>query len=118
MAARVVAPLTVTATVTVTVKKKKKKKRTTFKVAEKRSEAYRRVPPDFNFKPPRSSHHLIQEDHTFDHWRVLIICMFLNITTGKQVYTKKIHMLILLFGISLNTLLALSFFSSQVFWTN
>ncbi|XP_078159263.1 uncharacterized protein LOC144554788 [Carex rostrata] len=69
---------------TVTVKKKT----TQLTVAEKRSEAYRRVPPDFNFKPPRSCHHLIQEDHTFDHWRVLVICMLLNMTTGKQV--KKV----------------------------
>ncbi|XP_078150494.1 uncharacterized protein LOC144545801 isoform X2 [Carex rostrata] len=69
---------------TVTVKKKT----TPFRAAEKRLEAYRRVPPDFNFKPLRSCHHLIQEDHTFDHWRVLVICMFLNMTTGKQV--KKI----------------------------
>ncbi|KAF3327837.1 methyl-CpG-binding domain protein 4 [Carex littledalei] len=74
-----------TMTVTVTVKKKKKKTSSQLTAAEKRSEAYRRVPHDFDFKPPRSCHRLIQEDHTFDHWRVLVICMFLNMTTGKQV---------------------------------
>ncbi|KAF3334543.1 methyl-CpG-binding domain protein 4 [Carex littledalei] len=74
--------------VAVNVNTVKKKKTTPFRAAEKRSEAYCRVPPDFDFKLPRSCHHLIQEDHSFDHWRVLVICMLLNMTTGKQV--KKV----------------------------
>ncbi|KAF3327844.1 methyl-CpG-binding domain protein 4 [Carex littledalei] len=87
VAAGVLAPPE-TMTVTVTVKKKKKKTSSQLRAAAKRSEAYRRVPHDFDFKPPRSCHRLIQEDHTFDHWRVLVICMLLNMTTGKQV--KKV----------------------------
>ncbi|GMH28989.1 hypothetical protein Nepgr_030832 [Nepenthes gracilis] len=52
---------------------------------EKLAEAYRRKAPDNTWKPPRSPFNLLQEDHVHDPWRVLVICMLLNITTGPQV---------------------------------
>lgn len=66
--------------------KTKPKRRSTLTVAEKRLEAYLKVPPNFNFKPPRSRHRLLQEDHAFDPWRVIVLCMLLNVTTGSQVH--------------------------------
>nr|KYP57120.1 Methyl-CpG-binding domain protein 4 [Cajanus cajan] len=51
-------------------------------------EAYKRRTPDNTWKPPRSATGLIQEDHIHDPWRVLVICMLLNRTTGRQ--AKKI----------------------------
>ncbi|CAL9047643.1 unnamed protein product [Musa banksii] len=53
--------------------------------AEKKSDAYRRVPANSAWEPPASCHHLLQERHSFDPWRVLIICMLLNVTSGRQV---------------------------------
>ncbi|KAI3421536.1 uncharacterized protein J3R85_012148 [Psidium guajava] len=52
--------------------------------AEKRAEAYRRKSLDNTWKPPPSVHRLLQESHWHDPWRVLVICMLLNVTTGKQ----------------------------------
>ncbi|RWW08352.1 hypothetical protein GW17_00028214 [Ensete ventricosum] len=52
---------------------------------EKKSDAYRRVPANSAWEPPASCHHLLQERHSFDPWRVLIICMLLNVTSGRQV---------------------------------
>ncbi|KAJ9678057.1 hypothetical protein PVL29_022827 [Vitis rotundifolia] len=46
--------------------------------------AYRRKTPDNNWKPPPSRFHLLQEDHYHDPWRVMVICMLLNCTTGLQ----------------------------------
>ncbi|CAA3021354.1 methyl- -binding domain 4 isoform X1 [Olea europaea subsp. europaea] len=51
---------------------------------EKWDEAYKRRTPDNMWKPPRSPYNLLQEDHVFDPWRVLVICMLLNVTTGRQ----------------------------------
>ncbi|KAJ4719284.1 methyl-CpG-binding domain protein 4-like protein [Melia azedarach] len=51
---------------------------------EKLDEAYQRKPPDNTWKPPRSTVGLLQEDHAHDPWRVLVICMLLNRTTGMQ----------------------------------
>ncbi|CAO2833963.1 unnamed protein product [Amaranthus hypochondriacus] len=56
--------------------------------AEKLADAYRRKAPDCIWIPPRSPYNLLQEDHAYDPWRVLVICMLLNITTGPQV--KKV----------------------------
>ncbi|KAI0511760.1 hypothetical protein KFK09_012392 [Dendrobium nobile] len=64
------------------------KHRETMKKAEKMQDSYRRVSPDNNWVPPNSPYELLQEDHAFDPWRVLVICMLLNQTTGEQV--KKI----------------------------
>ncbi|XP_052196779.1 methyl-CpG-binding domain protein 4-like protein isoform X2 [Diospyros lotus] len=47
-------------------------------------EAYKRRTPDNTWKPPRSDFNLLQEDHAYDPWRVLVICMLLNRTTGLQ----------------------------------
>ncbi|EEF47991.1 uncharacterized protein LOC8285365 [Ricinus communis] len=66
-------------------KKRPARKSITLSAAEKRSEAYRRKTPDNTWKPPRSDFGLLQEDHASDPWRVLVICMLLNCTTGKQV---------------------------------
>lgn len=71
--------------VTTPTKKRKIQRRSQLTDAEKRSEAYRRVPRDHIFRPPPSCHHLLQEMHSFDPWRVLVICMLLNVTTGNQV---------------------------------
>ncbi|KAL1569811.1 methyl-CpG-binding domain protein 4-like protein [Salvia divinorum] len=65
-------------------KRLKRKAATTLTAAQKRDEAYERKTPDNTWTPPRSPFHLIQEDHVFDPWRVLVICMLLNLTTGVQ----------------------------------
>jgi hypothetical protein len=69
--------------------------------SEKLGEAYLRKSPDNMWKPPRSSYGLLQEDHAHDPWRVLVICMLLNRTSGLQVFS----------GI----LCCFSLFSSQLF---
>lgn len=60
----------------------------TLSASEKRAEAYLRKAPDCTWRPPCSPYNLLQEDHAHDPWRVLVICMLLNITTGPQV--KKV----------------------------
>ncbi|CAA0808211.1 DNA glycosylase superfamily protein, partial [Striga hermonthica] len=52
--------------------------------AQKKHQAYERKTPYHNWVPPRSPFSLLQEDHFFDPWRVLVICMLLNRTTGLQ----------------------------------
>ncbi|KAJ4958102.1 hypothetical protein NE237_025213 [Protea cynaroides] len=52
--------------------------------SQKRDEAYQRVISDNQWKPPRSHFPLLQEDHVHDPWRVLVICMLLNRTSGTQ----------------------------------
>ncbi|KAM6570833.1 hypothetical protein CsatA_014913 [Cannabis sativa] len=64
--------------------KEKKKKSILLSAAEKRSVAYERKCCDNTWKPPRSDFGLLQEDHVDDPWRVLVICMLLNRTTGIQ----------------------------------
>ncbi|KAL5570253.1 hypothetical protein UlMin_026828 [Ulmus minor] len=59
-------------------------KTTLLTAAQKRDEAYQRKAPDNTWKPPRSEFGLLQEDHVHDPWRVLVICMLLNRTTGLQ----------------------------------
>ncbi|GAB4831594.1 hypothetical protein Ancab_005606 [Ancistrocladus abbreviatus] len=54
-------------------------------VREKKADAYRRKTSDNMWRPPRSPFNLLQEDHVDDPWRVLVICMLLNMTTGSQV---------------------------------
>lgn len=66
-------------------KKQEGEKKDYFSAAQKRNEAYRRVDTVNSWKPPYSPYHLIQEDHYTDPWRVLVICMLLNMTTGDQV---------------------------------
>ncbi|KAK9723476.1 hypothetical protein RND81_05G001200 [Saponaria officinalis] len=74
------------------LERKKKQRRgisnTNLTRAEKFAEAYRRKDPSNTWKPPSSPYELLQEDHAHDPWRVLVICMLLNITTGPQV--KKV----------------------------
>ncbi|KAF7807161.1 Methyl-CpG-binding domain protein 4 [Senna tora] len=64
--------------------KKPKIIKTTLSTSEKWDEAYKRRTPDNTWKPPRSQFGLLQEDHVHDPWRVLVICMLLNRTTGLQ----------------------------------
>ncbi|CAN1160107.1 Methyl-CpG-binding domain protein 4-like protein [Linum perenne] len=64
---------------------KKKRVKVFLSHFDKFNEAYRRKGPDNVWKPPRSVHGLLQEDHAHDPWRVLVICMLLNLTTGRQV---------------------------------
>lgn len=61
------------------------KHRETMTKAKKMQDSYRRVVPENNWVPPNSPYQLLQEDHAFDPWRVLVICMLLNQTTGGQV---------------------------------
>lgn len=61
--------------------------KTGLSTSEKLHKAYRRKSPDNMWKPPRSSYGLLQEDHAHDPWRVLVICMLLNRTTGLQVFS-------------------------------
>ncbi|KAL5766992.1 hypothetical protein ACOSP7_013561 [Xanthoceras sorbifolium] len=63
-----------------------KKKSQVLSASQKRDEAYLRRTPDNAWIPPRSEFPvpLLQEDHVHDPWRVLVICMLLNITTGLQ----------------------------------
>ncbi|VFQ91546.1 unnamed protein product [Cuscuta campestris] len=63
--------------------------RPTLSAAQKRSEAYLRRMPDNKWKPPTSLSKLLQEDYVHDPWRVLVICILLNRTTGKQVNRKS-----------------------------
>ncbi|KAJ4873795.1 DNA glycosylase superfamily protein [Raphanus sativus] len=51
---------------------------------QKTDEAYLRKTPDNTWVPPRSPCNLLQEDHWHDPWRVLVICMLLNKTSGAQ----------------------------------
>ncbi|CAN4123491.1 unnamed protein product [Withania somnifera] len=53
--------------------------------SQKRDEAYLRRTEDNTWVPPRSPFNLLQENHAHDPWRVLVICMLLNCTTGVQV---------------------------------
>ncbi|XP_019092656.1 PREDICTED: methyl-CpG-binding domain protein 4-like protein isoform X2 [Camelina sativa] len=54
-------------------------------LSQKTDEAYLRKTPDNTWVPPRSPCNLLQEDHWHDPWRVLVICMLLNKTSGAQV---------------------------------
>ncbi|XP_020599687.1 methyl-CpG-binding domain protein 4-like protein, partial [Phalaenopsis equestris] len=60
------------------------KRRATMTKAEKLKDCYRRVGPGNKWDPPDSPYELLQEVHAFDPWRVLVICMLLNQTTGAQ----------------------------------
>ncbi|XP_058722701.1 uncharacterized protein LOC131594548 isoform X2 [Vicia villosa] len=64
--------------------KSRGKKNQPFLKAERYKEAYKRKTAENNWVPPRSHWNLIQEDHFHDPWRVLVICMLLNRTTGAQ----------------------------------
>ncbi|WZZ69831.1 hypothetical protein YC2023_081201 [Brassica napus] len=52
--------------------------------SQKTDEAYLRKTPDNTWVPPPSPCNLLQEDHWHDPWRVLVICMLLNKTSGAQ----------------------------------
>nr|XP_016435738.1 PREDICTED: uncharacterized protein LOC107761959 [Nicotiana tabacum]XP_016435739.1 PREDICTED: uncharacterized protein LOC107761959 [Nicotiana tabacum] len=62
-----------------------KKRKNYLSAAQKRDKAYLRRTEDNTWVPPRSHFSLLQEDHAHDPWRVLVICMLLNCTTGLQV---------------------------------
>ncbi|KAK3212760.1 hypothetical protein Dsin_017466 [Dipteronia sinensis] len=68
------------------VRKKKKQKSQVLTAAQKRDKAYLRKTPDNTWIPPPSGLDvpLLQENQVHDPWRVLVICMLLNITSGKQ----------------------------------
>ncbi|KAI3695630.1 hypothetical protein L1987_78629 [Smallanthus sonchifolius] len=63
----------------------KKRKKDHLTASQKRNDAYKRKTPDNTWKPPRSHHNLIQEDHIHDPWRIVAICILLNLTQGVQV---------------------------------
>lgn len=60
--------------------------KTVLSSSEKLDDVYRRKSPDNMWKPPRTTPGLLQEHHAHDPWRVLVICMLLNRTTGFQVF--------------------------------
>ncbi|OMO58829.1 hypothetical protein CCACVL1_25331 [Corchorus capsularis] len=62
--------------------------KTTLSADQKKNVAYLRNAPDNTWMPPRSNDPLIQEDYAHDPWRILVICMLLNQTSGSQ--TRKI----------------------------
>ncbi|XP_024018666.1 methyl-CpG-binding domain protein 4-like protein isoform X1 [Morus notabilis] len=68
----------------IVVRRKKIEKSKVLNAAEKRDEAYKRKTDDNKWNPPPSEIRLIQQDHLHDPWRVLVICMLLNRTTGAQ----------------------------------
>ncbi|KAL6650176.1 hypothetical protein ACP70R_009101 [Stipagrostis hirtigluma subsp. patula] len=68
-----------------TREKKPRKPAPLLSAAEKRSEKYRRLPLDQLVPPPRSPHKLLQEKYASDPWKVIVICMLLNLTQGTQV---------------------------------
>jgi methyl-CpG-binding domain protein 4 len=69
----------------VTREKKPRQPPPSLSAAEKRSDKYRRLPLNELVPPPRSPHKLLQEDYASDPWKVIVICMLLNLTQGKQV---------------------------------
>lgn len=73
----------------------KTKRKDVLNAAQKRDEAYKRKTggdgdddDDNKWKPPPSEIRLIQHDHFHDPWRVLVICILLNRTSGSQ--TRRI----------------------------
>ncbi|KAG5620408.1 hypothetical protein H5410_005626 [Solanum commersonii] len=66
-------------------RKGSKRQKPCFSAFQKRDEAYLRRSEDNTWVPPRSHFNLLQENHAHDPWRVLVICMLLNCTTGVQV---------------------------------
>ncbi|KAK9140453.1 hypothetical protein Scep_010134 [Stephania cephalantha] len=65
-------------------KKKKRESGHVLSASQKLDEAYERRTAENTWEPPQSPAKLIQEEHFRDPWRVLVICMLLNKTTGKQ----------------------------------
>lgn len=63
---------------------KEKRKSVTLKAAEKRLDIYKRLSPDNSWVAPPSDYELLQENHCSDPWRVLVICILLNVTQGCQ----------------------------------
>ena len=61
--------------------------------SQKTDEAYLRKTPDNTWVPPPSPCNLLQEDHWHDPWRVLVICMLLNKTSGAQVLSSFLSLL-------------------------
>ena len=78
--------------------------RTVLSSSEKLDDAYQRKSPDNMWKPPRTTPGLLQERHAHDPWRVLVICMLLNRTSGFQVFL----LIKCLFNMSLWVLLDIS----------
>ncbi|ONK60976.1 uncharacterized protein A4U43_C08F24700 [Asparagus officinalis] len=66
-------------------RKKRSRPRSAMTAKEKYMDCYKRVETGNTWEPPVSPYGLLQECHYTDPWRVLIICMLLNITSGVQV---------------------------------
>lgn len=67
-----------------------KRQKPCLSASQKRDEAYLRRSEDNMWVPPRSHFNLLQENHAHDPWRVLVICMLLNCTTGVQVIVATV----------------------------
>jgi hypothetical protein len=63
------------------------KRKPTLKKKKEKNPAYLRKSPDNVWIPPKSVHALLQEKYYEDPWKVLVICMLLNKTSGTQVHT-------------------------------
>lgn len=72
-----------------TSKRNSSRPRTTLSAAELFLEAYRRKSSDDTWDPPPSEIRLLQQDHAYDPWRVLLICLLLNRTSGRQVFSLR-----------------------------
>ncbi|XP_057443303.1 methyl-CpG-binding domain protein 4-like protein [Lotus japonicus] len=62
----------------------KSPKKTTLSQTEMKDEAYKRKTPDIKWVPPQSPLKLLQEAHYHDPWKVMVICMLLNKSTGLK----------------------------------
>ncbi|CAN6472360.1 unnamed protein product [Victoria cruziana] len=71
--------------------KRRKIKSSTLTKKQKTVDAYRKRASDNNWVPPPSPHSLMQEKYYDDPWKVLVICICLNQTTGAQ--KKRAQML-------------------------
>jgi len=60
------------------------KRKPTLKKKKEKNPAYLRKSPDNVWIPPKSVHALLQEKYYEDPWKVLVICMLLNKTSGTQ----------------------------------
>ncbi|XP_015063439.1 methyl-CpG-binding domain protein 4-like protein isoform X2 [Solanum pennellii] len=67
-----------------------KRQKPCLSASQKRDEAYLRRSEDNMWVPPRSHFNLLQENHAHDPWRVLVICMLLNCTTGVQESGRRV----------------------------
>nr|DAD38837.1 TPA_asm: hypothetical protein HUJ06_013159 [Nelumbo nucifera] len=104
---------------------KKSKNPLSLSASQRLDEAYKRKTPDNTWKPPRSHFKLLQEEHAHDPWRVVVICMLLNRTSGVQaatlVATEAIENVIQTLGLQKKRAIMIQRFSKEYLeegWTH